>query len=61
MEPTPTEEPSTETKTGKRKRGSKKPVETEETNISNGRPRRTLPKRKFVFLLNYDKFIVLKI
>jgi hypothetical protein len=37
------EESSMETKTGKRKRASKK---TEETNISNGRPRRTLPKRE---------------
>jgi hypothetical protein len=40
------EEPSTETKTGKRKRSTKKQVETDETTISNGRPRRTLPKRK---------------
>jgi hypothetical protein len=45
------EESSMETKTGKRKRASKK---TEETNISNGRPRRTLPKRKFFFFLNYE-------
>lgn len=44
------EETSTDTKASKRKRPSKKPVETEETNISNGRPRRTLPKRKsFLF------------
>jgi hypothetical protein len=40
------DEPSTETKTGKRKRSTKKAVETDETNMSNGRPRRTLPKRK---------------
>jgi hypothetical protein len=40
------DEPSTETKAGKRKRSTKKGVETDETNISNGRPRRTLPKRK---------------
>lgn len=40
------EEPLTETKAGKRKRSVKKPVETDETNISNARPRRTLPKRK---------------
>ncbi len=45
------EELSTETKAaGKRKRGSKKPTETDEPNISNARPRRTLPKRKFIFL-----------
>jgi hypothetical protein len=40
------EESSTETKVGKRKRSTKKQVENDETNISNGRPRRTLPKRK---------------
>ncbi|CAF0924621.1 unnamed protein product [Adineta steineri] len=42
------EDSSAETKPGKRKRSTKKPVETEETNISNGRPRRTLPKREEV-------------
>lgn len=41
------EEATTDSKASKRKRPSKKPVETEETSISNGRPRRTLPKRKF--------------
>jgi hypothetical protein len=40
------EEASMETKGGKRKRSTKKPVESDETNISNARPRRTLPKRK---------------
>jgi hypothetical protein len=40
------EESSTETKGGKRKRSTKKQIETDEANISNGRPRRTLPKRK---------------
>lgn len=62
VQPTPTEETpvngaeesSTKNKTGKRKRASKNPVETEETNISNARPRRTLPKRKFFFFLNYE-------
>ncbi len=47
------EEQSTDAKGGKRKRSTKKSVETDETNISNGRPRRTLPKRKS-FQLNYS-------
>lgn len=47
------EEPSTDTKANKRKRPSKKPVETDETSISNGRPRRTLPKRRS-FLVRTD-------
>ena len=37
-----------ENKTGKRKRATKKPIETEEAanSISNSRPRRTLTKRQ---------------
>jgi hypothetical protein len=54
------EELSTETKAGKRKRGSKKPAETDEANISNGRPRRTLPKRKFFFVFLIVKSIELE-
>jgi hypothetical protein len=58
LEPTTTEdtlangveESSTQIKGGKRKRSTKKAVETDETNISNARPRRTLPKRKHFFL-----------
>jgi hypothetical protein len=56
LEPTTTEdtlangveESSTQIKGGKRKRSTKKAVETDETNISNARPRRTLPKREEV-------------
>ncbi|CAF0804073.1 unnamed protein product [Adineta ricciae] len=40
------EEPVTEAKGGKRKRPTKKPVETDENSISSARPRRTLPKRE---------------
>ncbi|CAF0937841.1 unnamed protein product [Rotaria sordida] len=40
------DEPSMGNKPGKRKRSAKKPVETDESNTLNGRPRRTLPKRE---------------
>jgi hypothetical protein len=39
------EEAVAETKASKRKRSTKKPVETDESSVSNSRPRRTLPKR----------------
>ncbi|CAF3025035.1 unnamed protein product [Rotaria sp. Silwood2] len=40
------DEPSTGNKTGKRKRSTKKRVGTDDSTTSNGRPRRTLPKRE---------------
>ena len=39
-------EPTNDTKAGKRKRPTKKPVETDETSISNSRPKRTMSKRE---------------
>jgi hypothetical protein len=45
-------EPSADTKTGKRKRSTKKGAEIDETNIPNGRPKRTFSKRKS-FSLTY--------
>lgn len=41
-----------DTKTGKRKRASKKTTEVTE-NISNGRPKRTLSKRKITEMYDY--------
>lgn len=47
-------------KGGKRKRSAKKPVEVDETSISNSRPKRSVSKRKiltfdsFIFVLNED-------
>jgi hypothetical protein len=42
------DEEASENKAGKRKRSTKKGIEIDETsnNISNGRPKRALPKRK---------------
>lgn len=61
VEPTPVEETpvngveesTTEEKSaGKRKRSTKKTVENDEATISNGRPRRTLPKRKLLLFFS---------
>ena len=40
------EDTTVDTKTGKRKRSAKRPVETDETSISNSRPKRGVSKRK---------------